>query len=107
MLLRLRINKTKSAILTAYDKAVRIQDRVVYGECFGHSLGHGFGLMIHEAPYASTLSEWTLEPGMTITVEPGIYIEGRLGVRIEDCCVVTETGKINLVSSTKELLSVD
>ena len=48
-----------------------------------------------------------LEPGMTITVEPGIYIEGRLGVRIEDCCVVTETGKIDLVSSTKELLSVD
>lgn len=78
-----------------------------YGETFGHSLGHGFGLMIHEAPNASTASEWTLEPGMTITVEPGIYIEGRLGVRIEDCCVVTETGKIDLVSSTKELLSVD
>ena len=78
-----------------------------YGETFGHSLGHGFGLMIHEAPNASTVSEWTLEPGMTITVEPGIYIEGRLGVRIEDCCVVTKTGKIDLVSSTKELLSVD
>ena len=78
-----------------------------YGETFGHSLGHGFGLMIHEAPNASTVSEWTLEPGMTITVEPGIYIEGKLGVRIEDCCVVTETGKIDLVSSTKELLSVD
>ena len=78
-----------------------------YGETFGHSLGHGFGLMIHEAPNASTASEWTLEEGMTITVEPGIYIEGRLGVRIEDCCVVTKTGKIDLVSSTKELLSVD
>ena len=78
-----------------------------YGETFGHSLGHGFGLMIHEAPYASTVSDWTFEPGMTITVEPGIYIEGRLGVRTEDCCVVTETGKIDLVSSTKELLSVD
>ena len=78
-----------------------------YGETFGHSLGHGFGLMIHEAPNASTASEWTFEPGMTITVEPGIYIEGRLGVRIEDCCVVTETGKIDLVSSTKELLSVE
>ena len=78
-----------------------------YGETFGHSLGHGFGLMIHEAPNASTASEWTLEEGMTITVEPGIYIEGRLGVRIEDCCVVTKAGKIDLVSSTKELLSVD
>ena len=53
-----------------------------YGECFGHSLGHGFGLMIHEAPNASTASEWVFEPGMTITVEPGIYIEGKLGVRI-------------------------
>ena len=78
-----------------------------YGETFGHSLGHGFGLMIHEAPNASTASEWTLEEGMTITVEPGIYIEGKLGVRIEDCCVVTKAGKIDLVSSTKELLSVD
>ena len=78
-----------------------------YGECFGHSLGHGFGLEIHESPNASTASEWKLEPGMTITIEPGIYIEGKLGVRIEDCCVVTETGKIDLVSSTKELLSVD
>lgn len=78
-----------------------------YGDCFGHSLGHGFGLLIHESPYASTKSEWTLEPGMTITVEPGIYLEGRLGVRIEDCCVVTDEGMINLVSSTKELLSVE
>ena len=78
-----------------------------YGECFGHSLGHGFGLLIHESPFASTKSQWTLEPGMTITVEPGIYIEGKLGVRIEDCCVVTEEGYIDLVGSTKELLSVD
>ena len=54
-----------------------------YGECFGHSLGHGFGLEVHEAPNASTVSTYTLEPGMTITVEPGIYIEGLGGVRIE------------------------
>jgi len=74
-----------------------------YGACFGHSLGHGFGLEIHEAPRASKASEDVLEAGMTITVEPGIYLEGRYGVRIEDCCVVTESGKINLVSSPKEL----
>lgn len=74
-----------------------------YGDCFGHSLGHGFGLLIHESPRAAVTCETVLEPGMTITVEPGIYIEGKLGVRIEDCCVVTETGKRNFCVSTKEL----
>ncbi len=74
-----------------------------YGETFGHSLGHGFGLEIHEQPRASTTSTDTLTAGMTITVEPGIYVEGKCGVRIEDCCVVTEDGHLNLVSSPKEL----
>ena len=74
-----------------------------YGEAFGHSLGHGFGLEIHEPPRASVTSTDTLTAGMTITVEPGIYVEGKCGVRIEDCCVVTETGHLNLVSSPKEL----
>ena len=78
-----------------------------YGDCFGHSLGHGFGLLIHEAPSASQLSDTALTPGMTITVEPGIYIEGRLGVRIEDCCVVTEDGHLNLCASTKELQHIN
>lgn len=78
-----------------------------YGNCFGHSLGHGFGLQIHESPYASVSSMDRLDDGMTITVEPGIYIEGKLGVRIEDCCVVTEDGKLNLVTSSKELLTIN
>ncbi len=78
-----------------------------YGEQFGHSLGHGFGLLIHEAPYASVKSNDILEAGTTITVEPGIYLEGKLGVRIEDCCIVREGGKLDLVSSTKELLTID
>lgn len=77
-----------------------------YGECFGHSLGHGFGLEIHESPRASATSTDTLLPGMTITVEPGIYVEGLGGVRIEDCCVVTEDGKIDLVSTAKDLLII-
>lgn len=78
-----------------------------YGECFGHSLGHGFGLEVHEAPNASTVSTYTLEPGMTITVEPGIYIEGLGGVRIEDCCIMTEDGYINPVTSPKELIIIE
>ena len=77
-----------------------------YGENFGHGLGHGFGLQIHEPPRAGKNSEDVLLPGMTITVEPGIYLEGKAGVRIEDCCVVTETGCINLVSSPKELILI-
>ncbi len=75
-----------------------------YGECFGHSLGHGFGLYVHEAPYASMRSADVLLPGTTITIEPGIYVEGLGGVRIEDCCVLTEDGFINLVASPKELI---
>jgi len=74
-----------------------------YGAACGHGLGHGFGLEIHEPPRAAMSSVDTLTAGMTITVEPGIYVEGLCGVRIEDCCVVTETGHLNLVSSPKEL----
>ena len=78
-----------------------------YGNCFGHSLGHGFGLLIHEAPRAAQSCDTVFREGMTITVEPGIYIEGRLGVRIEDCCVVTEGGKLNFCHSTKKLQYID
>ena len=77
-----------------------------YGKCFGHSLGHGVGLLIHESPYASATSEDILLPGTTITVEPGIYLEGKGGVRIEDCCLLTEDGYIDFTKLPKELIKL-
>lgn len=75
-----------------------------YGEYFGHSTGHGIGLDIHEGPALSIKSDTILEPGMVVTVEPGIYVEGVGGVRIEDDIVITKDGNIALTNSPKELL---
>lgn len=75
-----------------------------YGEQFGHGTGHGIGMEIHEAPRLSRLSDTLLTPGMTVTVEPGIYIPGFGGVRIEDDIVITESGNQILTSSPKELI---
>lgn len=77
-----------------------------YGEYFGHSTGHGIGLEIHEGPTLSSKSEIILEPGMVVTVEPGIYISGLGGVRIEDDTVITKDGNERLTHSTKELLII-
>ena len=78
-----------------------------YGDHFGHGLGHGVGMLIHERPGVRPESADALEAGMAITVEPGIYLEGEGGVRIEDLLVLTEDGSEVLSHSPKELRIVE
>jgi Xaa-Pro aminopeptidase len=78
-----------------------------HGERFGHGLGHGVGLEVHEEPRVSQRSEDVLAAGEVVTIEPGIYLPGELGVRIEDLVVVGEGGHRNLSGLPKELQLVD
>ena len=77
-----------------------------YGEYFTHRTGHGLGLNSHEEPYIMKNSDLRLQPGMAFTVEPGIYVPGKGGVRIEDNIIMTEDGFINLMSLQKDLITV-
>jgi Xaa-Pro aminopeptidase len=77
------------------------------GDCFGHGLGHGLGLAVHEQPILAARSAGTLADGMAITIEPGVYLPGRGGVRIEDTVLVTPQGHRNLVTLPHDLVVVD
>jgi len=90
------------------DKVARdIIDNAGYAGCFGHGLGHGVGLMIHESPNLSFRSgDAVLAAGQLITVEPGIYLEGKYGCRIEDMVFITPGGKRNLTECPKELIEL-
>lgn len=103
---RLAIAAIKPGVTTAsIDKVARDYiDSHGYGEYFGHGTGHGIGIDIHEAPRVSRQDQTILEPGMIITVEPGIYIPGVGGVRIEDDILVTETGHQNLMKLDDALI---
>jgi Xaa-Pro aminopeptidase len=87
--------------------ARRVVDETPFAGTFGHGLGHGLGLEVHEGPRMSTESTDTLATGNVVTVEPGIYLEGRAGIRIEDDVVVADGGIENLTGFRKDLLSVN
>lgn len=87
------------------DAAARnIIENAGYGDYFGHGTGHGVGIEIHELPNLSPRSDAILEVGNVVTVEPGIYIPNKFGVRIEDMALITENGYENLTNTPKELI---
>ena len=77
-----------------------------HGDEFGHGLGHGVGIEVHEAPRLSQRSDSTIEQGNVVTVEPGVYVPGAFGIRIEDLVYVTSEGPEILTSVPKELITV-
>jgi Xaa-Pro aminopeptidase len=84
-----------------------IIDAAGHADHFGHGLGHGVGLEVHEGPRLARTADGTLAAGQVVTVEPGVYLPGRGGVRIEDLVVVTEGGRDVLSGTTKDLVTVD
>jgi Xaa-Pro aminopeptidase len=86
--------------------AREVIDAAGHGEHFGHGLGHGLGLEIHEAPRLGRTAEGTLEAGNAVTVEPGVYLPGGFGVRVEDLVIVTEGEPRILTAFPKDLVTV-
>ncbi|WP_423188793.1 M24 family metallopeptidase [Alkalibacterium sp. f15] len=105
----LKVNEQAKAGVTGKELDAVARDYITekgYGEAFGHSTGHGIGLEVHETPGISYRNEKPLVEGNVITNEPGIYIPGLGGVRIEDDLVITKDGSRNLMSVTKKLIQL-
>ena len=95
--------------ISAFDLDKACRDIIAdagYGEYFGHSTGHGVGLFIHEQPRVAANSETVLRPGHVVTVEPGVYVPGVGGCRIEDTVIITADGIVNTVAAPKELIEL-
>ncbi len=86
--------------------ARRVLARAGLGRYFTHSTGHGVGLEIHEPPRLGKAQKELLQPGMVVTIEPGVYLPGQGGVRIEDMLVVTDRGAEVLTPAPKELIEL-
>lgn len=84
--------------------ARRVIENAGYGDCFGHGFGHSLGIEVHEFPNAGKVSEQIIPEGAVISAEPGIYLPGRFGVRIEDVLYITKDGNKNITKLDKELL---
>lgn len=98
---------TPGTALVDVDRACRdVITAAGYGEYFVHSTGHGIGLDVHEPPTAAVTGTGTLEPGMTLTIEPGIYVPGKGGVRIEDTLIITNGAPEIITKISKQLLVV-
>ena len=98
--------KNIKAGMTCHDADALAREYITsngYGDNFGHSFGHGVGIDIHEFPRVGSSSQTVLQPNMIITAEPGIYVQGLGGVRIEDMLVVKEDGVVNLTAYDKNL----
>jgi Xaa-Pro aminopeptidase len=81
-------------------------DQNGYGQYFGHSLGHGVGMEVHEMPTVSAVSKDTLEEGMVVTIEPGVYLPGKFGIRLEDMFVITDNSCKRITNLDKEAINV-
>jgi len=91
----------------AIDQEVRgMIEKAGYGEYFIHRTGHGLGIEVHEAPWINSVNSSKVRPGMVFTVEPGVYLPGKFGVRIEDNLVLTSSGNENLTHLSHELIQI-
>lgn len=90
-----------------HNAAWQVLEDAGYGDYFGHGFGHGLGLEIHEKPNANRSNREPLPVGAVISAEPGVYLPGKFGVRIEDVLWLTKEGNVNLTQSPKELIVLE